>query len=149
MSLAVLLAAAGCASGASVRLPNDPGGSLQDITGTAERQAWVADHPEEPEALREAVLEGVFAPGMQMRHVAALTNPEREGVTGGGFWRRFPASEEVRLRWYVGGERRPFHDGRGRRVCELLFVGDTLRGVRYCPEETGTGDGGERVDPSG
>ncbi|MFQ5888913.1 MAG: hypothetical protein ACE5JR_02550 [Gemmatimonadota bacterium] len=129
--LALAVAGVGCA-GASAYLPNEPGSSLVDLSSQSDRERWVAEHPDESEGIRAALLEGVFVSGMSMEHVRVITNPRRAGTTGGGFWRRFETVGETRYRWYVAGAREPFDDARGRPVCELVFVQDILNTVRYC-----------------
>lgn len=131
LTAVVLLAtAAGCAGG--VYLPGQPGGSSNDLSGMAERELWLAENPQTPDAIREAILEGVFVEGMTIEHRDVISNPDRRGPTGAGYWRSRDLVEEVRYQWYVASEREPFDDGRGRAVCELVYRDDMLADVRYC-----------------
>ena len=128
----VLFAAAAAACAGNVYLPNEPGGARSDVSGLADREAWLAEHPDVSGELREAILEGVFIEGMTIEHRDVITNPDRRGATGNGYWRHRDLGDEMRYRWYVASEREPFDDGRGRAVCELVYVDDVLEEVRYC-----------------
>lgn len=129
-ALALLPAAGACAGHAY--LPSAPGGGDSDLSGQNVREAWVADHPEASEEIREAILQGVFVEGMSLEHRDVVTNPKRKGTTGNGFWRSYVTGDQVRYRWFVAAEREPFDDGLGRPVCELVYVHGILRTVRYC-----------------
>jgi hypothetical protein len=116
----------------SAYLPGDPGGAKSDVSGLDVREAWVAAHPEAAPDIADAILEGVFVPGMTIEHRNVVTNPKRKGSTGNGFWRSRTTGNETRYQWFVSSQREPFVDGRSRSVCELIFVGDNLTDVRYC-----------------
>ena len=121
-------------------LPGDPGGAKSDISGLDVREAWVAAHPEVAPEISDAILEGVFVPGMTLEHRDVVTNPKRKGATGNGFWRSRATGNETRYQWFVSSQREPFVDGSSRSVCELVFVGNDLTDVRYC---TPSAEGGE------
>ena len=120
-----------CAGG--VYLPAQPGGASNDLSGLAERELWLAANPQTPDDIGEAILEGVFIEGMTIEHRDVITNPDRRGASGYGYWRSRDLVEEVRYQWYVASERQPFDDGRGRAVCELVYRDGVLTDVRYCP----------------
>jgi hypothetical protein len=69
---------------------------------------------------------------MPLEVVNVITNPDRRGTTGNGYWRRFTTGDEVRLRWFLAGERLPFLDGLGRNVCELVLVRERVSGIIFC-----------------
>jgi len=127
---ALLLAAGACAGG--VYLPGQPGSPNTDISGVAEREEYLQENPDTPGEITTAIMEGVFAEGMTIEHRDVVTNPDRRGVTGSGFWRSRELAGETRYQWFVANEREPFDDGRGRPVCELVFVDDLLAEVRFC-----------------
>ena len=135
----LILATNACAGRAY--LPGDPGGAKSDISGPDVREAWVAEHPDTPSEIAEAIAEGVFIPGMTLEHRDIITNPKRKGATGNGFWRSRTTGNETRYQWFVSSQREPFLDGRDRPVCELVFVGDSLVDVRYC--SPGASDGAD------
>ncbi len=138
LTAVVLLATvAACAGG--VYLPGQPGGASNDLSGLSERELWLEANPQTPDDISEAILEGVFIEGMTLEHRDVISNPDRRGVTGSGYWRSRDLVEEVRYQWYVASEREPFDDGRGRAVCELVYRDDVLSDVRY-------GQGVEDVD---
>jgi hypothetical protein len=95
-------------------------------------RAYLPGHPELEEEQHEAILEGVFITGMNLEQRDVITNPRRKGITGNGYWRSSDMGDEIRYRWYVANEREPFRDGRGRLVCELVFVDSQLNEVAYC-----------------
>ena len=123
-------------------LPGDPGGAKSDISGLDVREAWVAAHPEVAVEIADAILEGVFVPGMTLEHRDVVTNPKRKGATGNGFWRSRTTGNETRYQWFVSSQREPFVDGRARSVCELVFVGNDLTDVRYCSPSADGGQAG-------
>jgi len=135
--VALLLVLSAC--GTRAFSPGQPGSSLVDVSSEVSRIAWIEARPDVADDIREAVLEGVFVPGMTPEHVRVITNPERAGVAGRAYWRHFVRAEELRYRWYVSGERVPFMDGKQRGVCELVFRADRLLDVRYCGGEAETG----------
>ena len=131
--LPLLLAA--CAGGAY--LPGEPGSANSDISASDFRSAWLAEHPDVSEEIRAAIEAGVFVPGMTIPERDVVSNPDRRGSTGDGYWRSRQLGDEIRYQWYVGGERQPFKDGSGQLVCELIFADGELREIRYCGTETG------------
>lgn len=139
-AVALLVTAGACAG--SVYLPADPGGAKNDLSGLDVREAWLAEHPDTPDDIREAILEGVFIPGMTIEHRDVITNPDRRGLTGYGYWRSRDLAGETRYQWFVASEREPFDDGRGRAVCELVYRDARLSDVRYCggSEDDGNAD---------
>jgi hypothetical protein len=138
--LALSLFTAGACAG-SAYLPREAGGAQSDVSGLDFREAWAADHPETTEEIREAVREGVFLQGMTIEHRDIITNPARKGSTGNGYWRSRLTGDEIRYQWFVAGQREPFVDGRGRLVCELVFVEDFLTEVGYCGPAAGGSSG--------
>ncbi len=130
--LPAVLAASLSSCAGRAYLPGQPGGARSDISGADVREAWVAAHPELEEEQHEAILEGVFITGMNLEQRDVITNPRRKGITGNGYWRSSDMGDEIRYRWYVANEREPFRDGRGRLVCELVFVDSQLNEVAYC-----------------
>lgn len=126
----LLLAAGACAGG--VYLPGQPGGANNDLSAVAEREQWLMANPDTPDDIGAAIMDGVFIEGMTVEHRNVITNPDRRAPTGSGFWRSRQLAEETRYQWYVASERRPFNDGQGRPVCELVYVNDRLSEVRYC-----------------
>ncbi|MFW6089327.1 MAG: hypothetical protein ACODAB_06210 [Gemmatimonadota bacterium] len=137
---AALLVATAAACAGNVYLPNEPGGARSDISGVADREAWLAAHPEADDEVREAIREGVFIEGMTLEHRNVVTNSDRRGARGNGYWRHRDLGDEVRYQWFVSAQREPFDDGRGRAVCELVYVDDVLHEIRYCSgvEDAGT-----------
>lgn len=131
IAVALLLFAAGACAG-NVYLPNEPGGARSDVSGLADREAWLAEHPDVRDEIREAIAEAVFIEGMTLEHRDVITNPDRRNATGNGYWRQRDLGDQVRYQWFVSSEREPFDDGRGRAVCELIYVNDVLSEVRYC-----------------
>jgi len=123
-------------------LPGDPGGAKSDISGLDVREAWVAAHPEVAPEISDAILEGVFVPGMTLEQRDVVTNPKRKGATGNGFWRSRTTGNETRYQWFVSSQREPFVDGSSRSVCELVFVGDDLTDIRYCTPSAEEGEAG-------
>ena len=113
-------------------LPGDPGGSKSDLSGPDVRETWAAEHQDEDPEIRQAVLDGVFVPGMTIEHRDVISNPKRKGSTGNGYWRSRLTGDETRYQWFVSGQWEPFHDGLNRLVCELVFVSQHLTEVRYC-----------------
>ena len=134
-SLALILVAA-CVQN-TVFLPNQPGGPNSDLSAVAVRQDWVDAHPDIEPAFHDAILEGVFIDGMSMEMVNLISNPAKRATTGNAFWRRFRTGDEVRLRWYVRSDRLPFVDGRGRAVCELVLIEETVTRVMFCEQPLG------------
>ncbi|MEJ2482938.1 MAG: hypothetical protein P8049_07435 [Gemmatimonadota bacterium] len=132
MSVIVLFFVA-CAG--SAYLPGEPGSASSDISGRDVRDAWLAEHPEIDDDTRIAVESGVFIPGMTVETRDLITNSDRRDSTGNGYWRSRKVGDEVRYQWFVGGERAPFKDGSGDLVCELTFVAQSLREVKYCGSE--------------
>jgi hypothetical protein len=126
----VLVSIAGCAG--SAYLPGEPGSASSDVSGRDVRDAWLAEHPETDEDTRVAIQSGVFLPGMTLETRDLITNSDRRGAQGDGYWRSRELGDEVRYQWFVGGEREPFKDGSGALVCELIYVDQLLREVRYC-----------------
>lgn len=117
---------------ATVVLPNQPGGAASDVSAQADREEWLAAHPDTEEDIRAAIMEGVLVEGMTDEHREVVTNSDRRGTTGYGYWRSEDMGDEVRYRWYVANQREPFDDVRGRAVCELVYVGDRLAEIDYC-----------------
>jgi hypothetical protein len=140
LTVGLILLGAACAGHAY--LPGDPGGAKSDISGADVREAWLVAHPETDPEIADAVREAVFVPGMALEHRNVITNPKRKGSTGNGFWRSRTTGDETRYQWFVSGQREPFVDGRDRDVCELVFVGDVLTTVRYCPSSVEGADSG-------
>jgi hypothetical protein len=137
LALAVL-STQGCAGQAY--LPGEPGGAKSDLSGAEVREEWLAAHPDTPDDIADAIREGIFLPGMSLEERDVLTNPKRKGATGNGFWRSRETGDETRYQWFVSGQREPFVDGRGRAVCELVYVGTNLKEVRYCSASAGEDD---------
>jgi len=133
VALAFLISA--CAG--SAYLPGEPGSASSDISGSDVRADWLAEHPEVDDEIRAAIESGVFAAGMTVAQRDVVSNPDRRGSTGDGYWRSRQLGDEVRYQWFVGGERQPFKDGTGQLVCELIYVGGTLEEIRYCGMEAG------------
>lgn len=131
ITAALLLVAAGACAG-NVYLPNEPGGARSDVSGMADREAWLAEHPDVNDEIREAIEAGVFVEGMTLEHRDVITNPDRRDATGNGYWRHRDLGDEMRYQWFVSSQREPFDDGRGRAVCELVYVDELLSDVRYC-----------------
>jgi len=144
LAAVLLLITAGACAG-RVYLPADPGGAKNDLSGLDGREMWLAEHPDTPDDIREAILEGVFIPGMTVEHRDVIANPDRRGLTGSGYWRSRDLGDETRYQWYVASEREPFDDGRGRAVCELVYREAALSDVRYC----GDADMDETAEPDG
>lgn len=137
--LVVPFAATALACAGHAYLPGVPGGAQADLSGPDVRQAWVTEHPDESADIREAIVEGVFIPGMTLVHRDVISNPKRKDAVGNGYWRSRTTGDEVRYQWFVGGQWEPFHDGRDRLVCELIYVEDYLNEVRYCSAAAETG----------
>lgn len=131
LTAVLLLATIGACAG-GVYLPGQPGSASNDLSGMADREEWLAEHPQTSDDISEAILEGVFIEGMTIEHRDVISNADRHGSTGGGYWRSRDMVEETRYQWYVASEREPFDDGRGRAVCELVYRDDVLSDVRYC-----------------
>lgn len=132
LSIGAMLSLVGMACAGQAYLPGDTGGAKSDVSGLDVREAWLASHSEVDPEIGEAIREAVFIPGMTLEHRDLITNPKRKGPTGDGFWRSRTTGDETRYQWFVAGQREPFIDGRGRRVCELVFLADSLTDVRYC-----------------
>ena len=132
LALPILLAA--CAG--SAYLPGEPGSANSDISGSDVRAAWLAEHPEVDDETRAAISSGVFKPGMTLEQRDIVTNSDRRGSTGDGYWRSRQFGDEVRYQWFIGGERQPFKDGNGQLVCELIYVDETLSDIRFCGMES-------------
>lgn len=131
--VAVLVGAA-CAAG-NVYLPGDPGGAKSDISGQPDRDLWLLNNQDAPEDIRAAIEEGILIPGMTIEHRDVVTNRDRRSTTGYGFWRSRDMDGETRYQWFVAEQREPFDDGRGRAICELVFVDQVLADVRYCENQ--------------
>lgn len=129
-ALVAFVSAPGCAGNAY--LPGDPGGAKSDLSGPDVRDQWLEAHPDTPSEIADAIREGVFMPGMTLEERDVITNPNRKGASGNGFWRSRTTGDEIRYQWFVSGQREPFVDGRKRSVCELVYVGSNLKEVRYC-----------------
>lgn len=130
-TVALLLVPIGACAG-GVYLPGDPGAPDSDLSGLDVREEWLSDHPETPDDVATAIREGVFVEGMTVEHRDVITNTDRRGTTGNGYWRSRDLDGETRYQWYVAQQREPFDDGRGRAVCELVFQEGALQEVRYC-----------------
>lgn len=130
-AMSLFLAAGACAAG-NAYLPNSPGGANSDLSGPPDRERWLAEHPETTDDIREAILEGVFILGMTIEHRDVISNSDRRGTTGNGYWRSRDLDDQVRYQWFVAAELDPFDDGRGRTICELVFVDELLSDVHYC-----------------
>lgn len=128
--IASLLLVGACAGGAY--LPGDPGAPNSDLSSLSDREEWLTAHPETPDEIAEAIREGVFVEGMSVEHRDVITNSDRRGMTGYGYWRSRDLGDEIRYQWYVAEVREPFDDGRGRAVCELVYAEGVLDEVRYC-----------------
>lgn len=131
-----LLTASLTACAARAYLPGDPGGAKSDLSGLDAREDWLLAHPEVSPEMADAIREGVFLPGMTLEYRDVITNPQRKGATGNGFWRSRTTGDETRYQWFVSSQREPFIDGRGRSVCELVFVGSNMTDIRYCTDST-------------
>ena len=127
----VLLAASGCAAGNAYH-PLKPGGAGSDLSGPPDRQLWLLDNPDTSESIREAIIEGVFVVGMTVEHRDVVSNSDRRGTTGNGYWRSRELDDQVRYEWFVASDKQPFEDARGRSICELVYVNSLLDDVRYC-----------------
>lgn len=132
--LSAVLVTSACAAG-NVYLPGDPGGARSDISGQPDRDLWLLDHEDEPQDIRAAIEEGILIPGMTIEHRDVVTNRDRRSTTGYGFWRSRELDGETRYQWFVSDLREPFDDGRGRAICELVYVGDLLSEVRFCENQ--------------
>lgn len=128
----LLLCATTAACAGHAYLPGDPGGAKSDLSGVDVRESWAADHPDEEPEIREAVVTGVFVPGMTIEHRDVISNPNRKDATGYGYWRSRITGDETRYQWFVSGQWEPFRDGLDRPVCELVYVNGRLTDVRYC-----------------
>jgi hypothetical protein len=132
-SIVFLLATAGLmACAGSAYMPGTPGSPNSDISGQDTRTQWLTEHPDVDEEIRVAIEQGVFVAGMTVEQRDVVSNPDRRGTTGDGFWRSRDEGLDVRYRWFVGGTMLPFEDGLGRKVCELVYMQGKLREVRYC-----------------
>lgn len=127
---ASLLLAGACAG--SVYFPGDPGAPDSDLSGVDTREEWLEAHPDTPDSIAQAIRQGVFVEGMTVEHRDVVTNSDRRGTKGNGYWRSRDLGDEVRYHWYVSEVRDPFDDGRGRAVCELVYQDERLDEVRYC-----------------
>jgi hypothetical protein len=127
----VLFAASGCAAGNAYH-PLKPGGAGSDLSGLPDRQVWLLDNPDTSESIREAIIEGVFVVGMTVEHRDVVSNSDRRGTTGNGYWRSRELDDQVRYEWFVASEKQPFDDARARSICELVYVNSLLEDVRYC-----------------
>ena len=145
LPLVLLLAAGACAG--SVVLPNQPGGGAADISSNADRELYLQENPDLAPEIRDAVREGVFAEGMTLEQRDAISNSDRRGTTGYGYWRSRDLGDEVRYQWYVANVREPFDDGRGRAVCELVYREGALAEVRYCSAVEGRPEMTDSIDP--
>ena len=130
MVLATVVGFTACAG--SAYLPGEPGSPSSDISGRDVRSQWLIDHPEVDDDIRTAIEEGVFIAGMTVEQRDVVSNSDRRGTMGDGYWRSREVGIDVRYQWFVGGTREPFQDGLGRKVCELVYIQDRLREVRYC-----------------
>ncbi len=128
----LIIVIAGSACVGSAYLPGDPGSPNSDISGRDVRALWLTDHPDVDEQIRKAIEDGVFVAGMTIEERDVITNSDRRGTTGDGYWRSIDVGIDVRYQWFVGGTREPFKDGLDRQVCELVFVQKVLQEVRYC-----------------
>jgi len=132
-SIVLLLATVGVmACAGSAYLPGTSGSPNSDISGQDTRTQWLIEHPDVDEEIGAAIEQGVFVAGMTVEQRDVVTNSDRRGTTGDGFWRSRDVGLDVRYRWVVGGTMLPFEDGLGRKVCELVYVQGQLREVRYC-----------------
>jgi hypothetical protein len=131
VAVLLLVATSGCAAGNAYH-PLKPGGAGSDLSGLPDRQLWLRENPDTPDAIQEAILEGVFVVGMTVEHRNVVSNSDRRGTTGYGYWRSRRVEEQVRYQWFVASERQPFDDARDRAVCELVYVDDLLTDIRYC-----------------
>lgn len=129
-SLCVGIALTACVG--SAYLPGDPGSPNSDISGNDFRTLWLTEHPDVSEDIRAAIEQGVFVAGMTIEERDVVTNSDRRGTTGDGYWRSIQTGIDVRYQWFVGGTREPFKDGLDRKVCELIFQQNVLSEVRYC-----------------
>ena len=127
----LLMAISGCAAGNAYH-PLKPGGAGSDLSGLPDRQLWLAENPDTPDAIQEAIIEGVFVVGMTLKHRDVVSNSDRRGTTGYGYWRSRELEDQVRYQWFVASERQPFDDARKRAICELVYVNDLLTNIRYC-----------------
>lgn len=135
LAVSVLLATVGCAAGNAYH-PLKPGGAGSDLSGLPDRQLWLAENPDTADDIQEAILEGVFIAGMTIAHRDVVSNSDRRGTTGYGYWRSRELDDQVRYQWFVASVRQPFDDARGRSVCELVFIDDLLADIRYCNNES-------------
>lgn len=129
--LSALLASGACAAG-NVYLPGDPGGARSDISGQPDRDLWLLNNEDTPDDIRAAIEEGILIPGMTIEHRDVVTNRDRRSTTGYGYWRSRELEGETRYQWFVAELREPFDDGRGRAICELVYVGEVLSDIRFC-----------------
>lgn len=131
VAVVMLFAASGCAAGNAYH-PLKPGGAGSDLSGPPDRLLWLQENPDTPDAIQEAILEGVFVVGMTVEHRDVVSNTDRRSPTGYGYWRSRELDDQRRYQWFVSGVRQPFNDGRTRAICELVYVNDLLTDVRYC-----------------
>ena len=135
----LLLPAIGACAG-SVVLPNQPGGGASDVSSTTDREEWLGEHPETDPEITRAIREGVFVEGMTVEHRDVISNSDRRGTTGYGYWRSRDLGDEIRYQWFVASERQPFDDVRGRAVCELVYRDGLLARIDYCSDGDETDD---------
>ena len=134
IAMFAVLVSGACAAG-NVYLPGDPGGAKSDISGQPDRDLWLLDNEDAPDDIRAAIEEGILIPGMTTEHRDVVTNSDRRSTTGYGYWRSRDLVSEIRYQWYVADLREPFNDNRGRAICELVFVDETLSDIRYCDNQ--------------
>lgn len=134
-TLMLVLSVATTACAGNAYLPGEPGHSTSDLSGQGVRQEWVDSHPDTDPEIKDAILKGVFVPGMTLDEVKVVSNPDREARTGDGFWRHYKQTGEMRYQWFVAEQHQPFNDGAGNQVCELVFVSGRLDRIRYCAGE--------------
>ncbi len=130
MVLATVVGFTACAG--SAYLPGEPGSPSSDISGRDVRSQWLIDHPEVDDDIRTAIEEGVFIAGMTVEQRDVVSNSDRRGTMGDGYWRSREVGIDVRYQWFVGGTREPFQDGLGRPLPPPLPPQNRLREVRYC-----------------
>ena len=145
LPIALLLATGACAG--SVVLPNQPGGGAADIASSGDREDYVEEHPDLAPEIRDAIQAGVFVEGMTLEQRDAVSNSDRRGTTGYGYWRSRDLGDEVRYQWYVANVREPFDDGRGQAVCELVYRGGALAEIRFCSAVEGRPEPTDSIDP--
>ena len=134
VALSAVLISGACAAG-NVYLPGDPGGAKSDISGQPDRDLWLLNNEDAPEDIRDAIAEGILIPGMTIEHRDVVTNRDRRSTTGYGYWRSRELDGQVRYQWFVADLREPFDDGRGRAICELVYVDEILSEIRFCENQ--------------